>query len=82
MNGFFLKLNSSKTKIIMAPPSVRIEIIINGTFIKGKCVRFVDCAKNLGVLLDAVSSFNIQINKVIPHFSLPYVHYQKRPCHA
>ena len=66
MNKFFLKLNSSKTKIIVvAPPSVQKDIIINGTFINGKCIRFVDCAKNLGVLLDAELSFNKQVNKVI-----------------
>ena len=66
MNKHFLKLNSSKTKIlVIAPPSVKNDIIINGTFIDNKCIRFVDCAKNLGVLLDSELSFNDQINKVV-----------------
>ena len=34
MNEFFLHLNSSKTKIlVVAPPSVKCNIDINGTFI-------------------------------------------------
>ena len=66
MKELFLKLNSSKTKIMVAAPSsVRKEIIINGTFIGDRCVRFVDCAKNLGVLLDSELSLNIQISKVV-----------------
>ena len=66
MNEFFLKLNSSKTKImIVAPECLRQDIIINGTFINGSCIRFVDSAKNLGVLIDEVLSFNKQVNKVV-----------------
>ena len=66
MKEFFLKLNSSKTKImVVAPSSVHKEIIINGTFISDRCVRFVDCAKNLGVLLDSELSLNLQISKVV-----------------
>ena len=66
MRENFLKLNSSKTKImIVAPKCIKREIIINGTFIKGNCVRFVDCAKNLGVLLDSVLSFDLQVQKVV-----------------
>ena len=45
MNEFFLRLNSSKTKIlVIAPPSVKSKININGTFIDGKYIRFVDNA--------------------------------------
>ena len=66
MKEFFLKLNPSKTKImVVAPPGVRKEIVINGTFLSGKCVRFVQSAKNLGVLLDEELSFECQINKVV-----------------
>ena len=66
MNKFFLKLNSSKTKIIVvAPPSVSREIIIKGTFINDKCIRFVTCAKNLVVLIDSELSLNQQVNKVV-----------------
>ena len=59
MSEYFLKLNATKTKImIVAPPSIREEILVNGTFINGKCIRFVDCAKNLGVLFDPELSFS------------------------
>ena len=51
--------------MIVAPPSIRQDIIINGTFINGKCIRFVDCAKNLGVLFDAELTLEAQVNKVV-----------------
>ena len=44
---------------------VRNEIRIRGTFINGKCIKFVDTAKNLGVLFDGEMSYNAQINKVV-----------------
>ena len=66
MKKFFLKLNASKTKImVVAPPNIKKDIIINGTFISGKCVRFVEYAKNLGVLLDDELSFRFQVDKVV-----------------
>ena len=66
MREYFLKLNATKTKImIIAPPSVRENLIINGTFVNGKCIRFVECAKNLGVLFDSELSLDPQINKVV-----------------
>ena len=64
MNEYFLKLNETKTRIlVMAPPSVQKNIIICGTFIGGICVRFIDSAKNLGVILDNELSFEQQISK-------------------
>ena len=66
MRDYFLKLNSGKTKImIVAPEGIKREIVINGTFINGECVRFVDCAKNLGFLIDSTLSFDQQIQKVV-----------------
>ena len=66
MNDHFLCLNESKTKIlIIAPPSIMREIVIGGAFINNNCVRFVDSAKNLGVVLDTHLSFEKQINKVV-----------------
>ena len=66
MSEFFLKLNATKTKImIIAPSCIRDEIIVNGTFINGKCLRFVDIAKNLGVLFDNELTFEAQIKKVV-----------------
>ena len=65
MNEYFLKLNQTKTKImVIAPPSIQKEIVIHGVFLEGTCIRFVDSAKNLGVLLDNVLSFENQVNKV------------------
>ena len=66
MNSFFLKLNASKTKIlVIMPPSLRTTIRIQGTFIDKKCIRFVHSAKNLGVILDDQLSFKDQINQVV-----------------
>ena len=66
MNEYFLKLNETKTKIlIMAPPSVQLQIVIRGIFIGNDCIRFVDSAKNLGIILDNILSFETQINKVV-----------------
>ena len=66
MNEHFLCLNQGKTKIlVIAPPSVQPEIIIRGVFIQKICIRFVNSAKNLGVILDNELSFECQINKVV-----------------
>ena len=66
MKEFFLCLNQSKTKIlVLAPPSIQAEIVIRGVFIENVCIRFVDSAKNLGVVLDSILSFEQQINKVV-----------------
>jgi hypothetical protein len=66
MNEYFLRLNASKTKIlVIIPPSLRKSINIRGTFINGDCIRFVHSAKNLGVLLDDELSFERQILKVV-----------------
>ena len=46
MRENFLKLNSDKTQImIVAPQGIHKDILINGTFINGKCIRFVESAK-------------------------------------
>ena len=66
MSENFLKLNSGKTKImIVAPEGVRKQIIINGTFINGQCIRFVESAKNLGVYVDSALTMNVQVQKVV-----------------
>ena len=66
MNKYFLCLNASKTKIlIIVPPSLRGKIVIHGTFINDKCVRFVSSAKNLGVILDDELSFSAHITKLV-----------------
>ena len=66
MRENFLKLNSSKTQImVVAPESIQEFILINGTFIDGKCIRFVNSAKNLGVYIDSTLSMNVQVQKVV-----------------
>lgn len=66
MNEFFLKLNSSKTKmLIVMPPSLAREIRIRGTFVDGNCIRFVSSAKNLGFILDQELSFSQQVVKIV-----------------
>ena len=66
MNEFFLKLNQSKTKIlVLGPPAVLESIIIGGTFTGGSCIRFVSSAKNLGVWLDENLDFGTHISKVV-----------------
>ena len=66
MRDNFLKLNSSKTQImVVAPECVQEYILINGTFIDGKCIRFVESAKNLGVYIDSTLSMNVQVQKVV-----------------
>ena len=66
MNEFFLKLNPTKTKIlVIAPPSIQPEIIIRGVFLEKECIRFVQSAKNLGVVLDNELSFTDHINNVV-----------------
>lgn len=62
----FLKLNSGKTQImVVAPEGILKYIIINGTFINGKCIRFVECAKNLGAYIDSCMTMDVQVQKVV-----------------
>ena len=66
MNYFFLRLNCLKTKILVfKPPSIRNELIIEGTFIENECIRFVHSCKNLGVILDDELTFEEQVTKVV-----------------
>ena len=49
----------------MVPPSVQRNIIIDRIFNGEVCIRFVDSAKNLGVILDNELSFEQQISRVV-----------------
>ena len=65
MNEYFLQLNPDKTRIlVVCPPTLQKSISIKGTFINGKCVRFVSNAKNLGVILDNELSLEAHVKKV------------------
>ena len=66
MIEFFLCLNQTKTKIlVVAPPVVKERIIISGIILADSCIRFVESAKNLGVILDSTLSFEEQIQKLV-----------------
>ena len=66
MNDHFLRLNPDKTEIIViAPPSIKKDILVGGMFLNKECIRFVDNAKNLGFTLDTGLTFETQINKLV-----------------
>ena len=66
MSEYFLCLNQSKTKIlIVAPPSIKEKIIIGGVLLGESCIRFVESAKNLGVVIDSMLNFEEQVDKVV-----------------
>ena len=50
---------------MIAPPSVLSEIIIRGVFIGKECIRFVQSAKNLGVVLDSELCFTDHISNIV-----------------
>ena len=64
MDSFFLKLNESKTKVIVfASPRIRKCLGINGVFLENTCVRFPNVVENLGVMLDTELTFKNQVLK-------------------
>ena len=66
MKENFLKLNSGKTQImVVAPEGVLKYIVVNGTFINGECIRFVNNAKNLGTYIDNSMTMNYQVQKLV-----------------
>ena len=66
MSEHFLCLNQTKTKIlVVAPPSIQEKIIIGGVHLKESCIRFVDSAKNLGVIIDSLLNFEEQIDTLV-----------------
>jgi hypothetical protein len=66
MIEFFLCLNQTKTKImVVAPPAVKEKIIISGVILEDSCIRFVESAKNLGIIIDSTLSFEEQIRKLV-----------------
>ena len=66
MNHHFLCLNEGKTKIlVIAPPAVKQKIVIEGINFENTCIRFVNSANNLGVIINSILSFEEHVNKVI-----------------
>ena len=66
MQEYFLCLNTSKTKLlVIMPPTLKDSIVVKGTFIDNKCVRFVSNAKKLGIVLNDELSFETQVTQVV-----------------
>ena len=66
MSCFFLKLNASKSQIIVfSTDNLKKNISLNGTFINSSCVRFCNALKNLGILLKQKLTLEPQINKCL-----------------
>ena len=68
MNCFFLKLNQSKTQIIVfGPKNIKNKICINGVFIENDttCVRFKSVVENLGIFLDSDLGYADQVSSVV-----------------
>ena len=69
MNEYFLCLNQTKIKIlVITPPSIKQKIIIGGVHLKQSCIRFVDSAKNLGVIIDSLLNFEEQVDKLVKNY--------------
>ena len=63
-----LKINPEKTEIgIFHPKHLENNVMVHGTYIQGKCVRFSDLIKNVGVHLDNQLSMKTHVNKVVSH---------------
>ena len=67
MNQHYLKLNDGKTEIIVFGNSTfKGQLTINGTFLdSGKCIRFAESVKYLGVFFDSLLSFDKQITSIV-----------------
>ena len=64
----FMKVNPDKTEILLLrPPSLNKEVIINGILFDDQCIRFSDKVKNVGVILDKNLSLDQHINGVVSH---------------
>lgn len=87
MNEYFLRLNADKTKfLVICSATVRKKIVLRGTFINDKCIRFVSNARNLGVIVDEELNFDDQINKITSScfqtiYKISRIKYFLRPVH-
>ena len=66
MDTFFLKINASKTEILLCyPRELSEQIIIQGVIYENDCIRFSNEVKNVGVWLDQMLNFNKQVNATV-----------------
>ena len=64
----YMKINPDKTEILLfRPPSLNKEVVINGIFLEGQCIRFSDAVKNVGVWLDKNLTMEKHINTIVAH---------------
>ena len=62
MSDYYLKMNDSKTQIIIFGPSkVLGDIRIRGLNTTGTAIRFVSTVKNLGIMMDSHLTFEKQV---------------------
>ena len=68
MNWMFMKINPEKTEIVLFyPKALEDKVIIHGTIVDDKCIRYSKVVKNVGVWLDECLNMDIHINKVVSH---------------
>ena len=66
MSAHFLCRNWSKNKIlVVAPSAAKDKIEINGVILDEGYIWFVESAKNLGVVIDSLLTFEEQIEKLV-----------------
>ena len=64
MNNYFLKINPSKTEIILfSSPSMKSTPKIQGIFVNDGCIRFSESVKVLGVQFDSSLTFDKHVSK-------------------
>ena len=62
----FMKINPDKTEILLLrPPSLIKEVIINGIIFDDQCIRFSEKVKNVGFVLDKNLSLDQHINGTV-----------------
>ena len=66
MNEHFLKINPDKTEIIVfLPEHLQDQLIINGAFLEGECIRFSYIVKSLGYQLDRFLNMEQHVNSTV-----------------
>ena len=67
MSNHFLKLNDSKTEIIVfGSANFKDSLDLHGTVLKsGSCIRFAENVKYLGILFDSLLSFDQQVTAIV-----------------
>ena len=64
----YMKINPDKTEILLLrPPTLNNEVIINGILYREQCIRFSDSVKNVGVYIDNNMNMDKHVNTVVSH---------------